>query len=174
MERSQKRQRRGKEGKKRKEEGRSGKQEERKDEKKEEEKGRKGIQRRIKREERKRKKQKGKQKKERDKLFAPPPEEFPGGNQLLHEARGGEVEEAATVGEMFVFFANHDGAEEGEGTLEFLELIAGHGVVGEVGVAVGHGEGSLADSLFVRHRSGYLGVGTDWSGVLWTGGMSDG
>ena len=117
---------------------------------KEEEKGRKGargdyhrvteIQRRIKREERKRKKQKGKQKKERDKLFAPPPEEFPGGNQLLHEAWGREVEEAAAVGEMFVFFANHDGAEEREGALEFLELIAGHGVVGEVGVAVGHDE----------------------------------
>ena len=53
---------------------------------------------------------------------------------------------------MFVFFADHNGAEEGERALELFELIAGHGVIGEVGVAVGHGEGSVAYSLFIRHK----------------------
>jgi hypothetical protein len=109
-----------------------------------------------------------------EELFAPFPEEFPGGYQFLHEAWGGEIEEAAAVCQVFVFFADHDGAEEGEGVLELFELIAGHGVIGEVGVAVGHGDGSVADSLFVRHkccwesrnwavgreRRFYLGVGT--------------
>jgi len=55
---------------------------------------------------------------------------------------------------VFVFFADHDGAEEGEGALEFFELVAGHGVICEVGMAIGHDEGSVAYSRFVRHWVG--------------------
>ena len=64
-------------------------------------------------------------------LFAPAPEDFPGGDQFLHDAWRGEVEEAAAVGELAIFLLDGVGAEETQVALELQELLASHGVVGE-------------------------------------------
>jgi len=71
-------------------------------------------------------------------LFAPFPEHFPGGDEFLHEARGGEFEKAAAVGEVFVFLADDVGAEETQAAFEFFELGAGESVVRERIGPMGH------------------------------------
>ena len=75
----------------------------------------------------------------RRRLFSPFPEDFPGGDQFLREAGGGEFEEAAAVGEVFVFVADDVRAEEIEAALELFELGAGENVVEERIGSAGHG-----------------------------------
>ena len=80
-------------------------------------------------------------------LFAPAPEDFPGGDQFLHDARRGEIEEAATVGELAIFLLDSVGAEETQVALELQELLASHGVAGERVGTLSHEGWSLSDSL---------------------------
>ena len=65
-------------------------------------------------------------------------------------ARGGEVQKADAVGDLFVLVFDGVGAEEAEAALQFLQLLACHRVVGKIFGALGHDGVILAYSLFVR------------------------
>jgi hypothetical protein len=70
----------------------------------------------------------------------------------LNYARSGEVEKADAIGDLFVLVFDRVWAEEAEAALQFLQLCAGHRVVGKILGAFGHDGVILAYSLFVRLR----------------------
>jgi hypothetical protein len=82
----------------------------------------------------------------------PLPEDFPGGNEFLHEPRRGEVEEAAAISELFVFFLDDVRTEQTQAALELVQLVAGHGVVCGIDGTASHDSDIVPDSLFVRLR----------------------
>jgi hypothetical protein len=80
---------------------------------------------------------------------APFPEDLPGGYQFLDDSGCGQFEESAAISGLAIAFLDHLGAEKSEVAVEVFELLRGHGVVGEMGGALGHGA-MLSYSLFVR------------------------
>src|ERR1700737_2309296 len=75
-------------------------------------------------------------------LLAPAPEDLPRRHQLLQDARCGQIEESAAIGDLPIFFFYYVRAEEAEAALQFLQLLARHciigGLVGEVAWPLRH------------------------------------